>query len=115
MNGEINNCTVIKAIMNVDGMVMVNLQHLDKCILYANSLLDYLQLKKEMFYRSTDFSLLKSIHSQQGEFHLCILSLGIARPQSQFPHLCDCERFIYFQDRSTHFLQQNRKIDRGNI
>ncbi len=27
--------------------------------------------------------------------------LGIAWPQSQFPHSCVCERFIYSQDRST--------------
>ncbi len=26
-----------------------------------------------------------------------------------------CERFIYSQDRSTYFLQQNRQIDRGNV
>jgi hypothetical protein len=30
--------------------------------------------------------------------------LGIARPQSQFPHSCVYEQFIYSQDRSTHFL-----------
>ncbi len=28
----------------------------------------------------------------------CIPLLGIARPQSQFPHSCVCERFIYSQD-----------------
>jgi hypothetical protein len=36
--------------------------------------------------------------------NLCIPFLGIARPQSQFPH--------YW---STYLLQQNRQIDRGNI
>ncbi len=38
-----------------------------------------------------------------------------AWPQSQFPHSYVCERFIYFQDRSTYsiFLQQNRQIDCG--
>ncbi len=62
---------------------------------------------------------------------------GIALPQSQFSHLCVCERFIYSQNRSTYFpnfhihvsvndlfiprigphifLQQNRQIDHGNI
>ncbi len=39
----------------------------------------------------------------QGKPHLCITFLGIARPQSQFPHSCVCERFIYSQDRSTYF------------
>ncbi len=47
--------------------------------------------------------------------HLCISFLGIARPQSQFPHLCVCERFMYSQDRSTYLLQQNRRINHGNI
>jgi hypothetical protein len=28
---------------------------------------------------------------------------GIARPQSQFPHSCVCERSIHFHDRSTYF------------
>jgi hypothetical protein len=31
--------------------------------------------------------------------------------QSQFPHSCICERFIYSQDRSTYFLQKNCQID----
>jgi hypothetical protein len=39
----------------------------------------------------------------QGKYHLCIPFLGIARPQSQFPHSCVCERFIYSQDQSTYF------------
>jgi len=29
---------------------------------------------------------------------------GISRQQSQFPHSCVCERFIYFQDRSTFHI-----------
>jgi hypothetical protein len=28
----------------------------------------------------------------------------------QFPHSCVCERFMYSQNRSTYFLQQNRQI-----
>jgi hypothetical protein len=32
-----------------------------------------------------------------------------------YPDSCACERFIYSQDRSTYFLQQNRQIDGGNI
>jgi hypothetical protein len=39
----------------------------------------------------------------QRKSHLCIPFLGIARTQSQFPHSCVCERFIYSQDRSTYF------------
>jgi hypothetical protein len=34
---------------------------------------------------------------------------------AQFPHSCVCKQFIYSQDRSTYFLQQNRQIDHGNI
>jgi hypothetical protein len=49
----------------------------------------------------------------QRKSHLCIPFLGIARPQSQFPHSCVCERFTYSQDRSTYFLQQNKQIDSG--
>jgi hypothetical protein len=41
----------------------------------------------------------------QQKSYLCIPFLGIARPQSQ--HSCVCERFVYFQDRSTYWLQQN--------
>jgi hypothetical protein len=39
----------------------------------------------------------------QRKSNLCIPFLGIAQPQSQFPHSCVCERFIYSQDRSTYF------------
>ncbi len=39
----------------------------------------------------------------QGKSHLCIPFLVILRPQSQFPHSCVCERFIYSQDLSTYF------------
>ncbi len=39
----------------------------------------------------------------QGKSHLCILFLGIARPQSQLQHSCICERLIYSQDWSTYF------------
>ncbi len=39
----------------------------------------------------------------KGKFHLCIPFLGIVRPQSQFPHSCVVEPFIYSQDRSTYF------------
>ncbi len=39
----------------------------------------------------------------QGKSHLCIPFLGIAQPQSQFPHSCFCERFIYSQNQSTYF------------
>ncbi len=37
----------------------------------------------------------------QRKSNLCIPFLGIARPQSLFPHSCVCEGFIYSQDRSS--------------
>ncbi len=43
------------------------------------------------------------IESTARKSHLYIPPLGIARPQSQFPHSCVCEQFIYYQDRSTYF------------
>jgi hypothetical protein len=52
-----------------------------------------------------------SLPSLQRKSHLCILFLEIVWPHSQFPHSCVCERFIYSQDWSTYFLQQNRQID----
>ncbi len=39
-------------------------------------------------------------HALQRKSYLCIPFLGIVRPQSQFPHSCVCERFIYPQDLS---------------
>ncbi len=49
----------------------------------------------------------------QRKSHLCILFLGIARPQSKFPHSCVCERFILYIPRiGPHiFLQQNRQTE----
>ncbi len=43
------------------------------------------------------------VHSTlQRKSHFCVPRKGIARPQSQFPHSCVCERFIYFHDRSAY-------------
>ncbi len=49
----------------------------------------------------------------QRKSHLCVPFPGIARPQSQFPHSCVCERFIYSQDQSTHF--SCRRIGRSIV
>jgi hypothetical protein len=40
----------------------------------------------------------------QRNFDLCVPGKGIARPQSQLPHSCVCERSMYSQDRFTYFL-----------
>jgi hypothetical protein len=45
---------------------------------------------------------LLQLHCNQNP--ICVFFFwGIAQPQSQFPHSCVCERFIYSQDRSTYF------------
>ncbi len=48
-----------------------------------------------------------AVHSSgstlQGKLHIYIPFLGTVRPQSQFPHSCVCEIFIYSQDQSTYF------------
>ncbi len=55
-------------------------------------------------------------YALQRKTHFCILFLGIARPQSQFPFMCLWAIYIHSQDRSTYCLQQNYwQIDRGNI
>ncbi len=40
--------------------------------------------------------------TQYRKFKTNIPRKGIAQPQSQFPHSCVCERFIYFHDWSTY-------------
>jgi len=42
-------------------------------------------------------------HTLQKNYYLCIFRKGTARPQSQFPHSCVCERFMYSHDHSTYF------------
>ncbi len=51
------------------------------------------------------------VNTLQRKSQLCIPFPGIVQPQSQFSLWCVCERFIYSQDRSTYFLQQNKQID----
>ncbi len=57
------------------------------------------------------------VSTLQRKSHLCIPFLRIARPPPQFPHSCVCvgERFIWSQDRSTYFLQQNRQTGTGRL
>ncbi len=40
---------------------------------------------------------------------------GIARPQSQFPHSCVCERFIFSYNRSAYSAAGNMWTNLGNI
>jgi hypothetical protein len=60
---------------------------------------------------------LHAFHTLQGKSHLCIPFLGIARPQSQFPHhVSVSDLLVYISRIRPHvFLLQNRQTDPGNI
>jgi hypothetical protein len=45
------------------------------------------------------FLILNTLHTRSG---LCIPKNETARPRSQFPHSCICERFVYSHDLSTY-------------
>jgi hypothetical protein len=47
--------------------------------------------------------------NQYRKFETNIPREGIARPQSQFPHSCICERFIYCHDRSAYSAAWNTR------
>ncbi len=53
--------------------------------------------------------------NQYRKFEKNIPRKGIARPQSQFPHSCACERFIYSHDWSAYSAAVNMLTDPGNI
>jgi hypothetical protein len=44
-----------------------------------------------------------------------IFRKGIAQPQSQFPHSCVGERFLYSHDQSAYSAAGNMWTDPGNI
>jgi hypothetical protein len=44
----------------------------------------------------------RAAKTQYRKFETNIPRKGISRPQSQFPHSCICERFIYSHDRSAY-------------
>ncbi len=56
-----------------------------------------------------------SIVVSRWKSHLFISKKRIARPQSQFPHSCVCERVTYSQNRSTYFPAADWQTDPGNI
>jgi hypothetical protein len=88
------------------GIFVSNFRH----FVFAVCFLAYLWTKS--------FSLLIScfLHALQRNFDLFIPRKGTARPQSQFPHSCVCERFIYTPTIGTPiFLQQNTQTYQGNI
>jgi hypothetical protein len=78
----------------------------------------FMYIKESLFANNAHTwlcSLFFSTNTLQRNSHACIPFLGIARPQSQFPHSCVWERFIYIPRIGPHiFLQQNMVIDGGN-
>jgi hypothetical protein len=50
--------------------------------------------------------------TQHRKFETNISRKEIARPQSQFPHSCVCERFIYSHDGSAYSAAGNTYVDR---
>ncbi len=53
--------------------------------------------------------------NQYRKFKTHIPRKGTEQPQSQFPHSCVCERFIYSHDRSAYSAAGNMWTDPGNI
>jgi hypothetical protein len=56
-----------------------------------------------------------SAKEQYLKFEINIPRKGIAWPQSQFPHSCVCERFIYSHDQSAYSGAGNMWTNPGNI
>ena len=98
-------CTTVFTVIFLDKGFFSKHRNQLKCIFFTEFLTN---VKSTEIYDFSNCTL-------QRKSHLCISFLGIARPQSQFPHSCVYERFIYSQDRSTYFLEQNRQTNPGNI
>ena len=54
-------------------------------------------------------NLVGTLKRNNTKFEINIPRKGIARPQSQFPHSCVCERFIYIFPGSVHIFSCCRK------
>ncbi len=57
---------------------------------------------------------IRTAKNQYRQFETNITRKGIARPQSDFPHSCDCDRFIYYHDRSAYSAIENMWTNPGN-
>jgi hypothetical protein len=53
--------------------------------------------------------------NQYRNFKTNIPRIGIARPQSQFPYSCVCERYIFSNDQSAYSAAGNMRTYPGNI
>ncbi len=68
------------------------------CLIFFSNDFSEAQIVKSPFGKGSCFKKQLQKATLQGKSHLCISFLGIARPQSQFPHTFVCELFIYSQD-----------------
>ncbi len=64
--------------------------------------------------REAPLSSLAGVHCNGNSVYISFSGNGAASAPI-LTHLCVFERFIYSQDQSTYFLQQNRQTHRGNI
>ncbi len=64
----------------------------------GSQLLNIFHIQLRIFQLDYFSSKGRTAKTQYWKFETNIPRKGIARPQSQFPHLCVCERFIYSQD-----------------
>ncbi len=69
---------------------------------------------KKIFFSHNFYPDLCTVKNQYRKFETNISRKGIARPQSQFPHSCVFERFIYSHDGSTYSAAGNMWTDPGN-
>ncbi len=88
------------------------------CVLVCESFGQFLPFSSVTATKPRRYSI-QEINGQRGrsllqrKSHSYIPRKGTAWPQSQFLHSCVSEQFIYFQDPSRIFLQQNRQTDLG--
>jgi hypothetical protein len=90
----------------------------DKCetLIFKQSILSFLLLLQPTQVKGLFFNEFILLPALQRNFDLCITRKEIARPKSQFPHSCVCERSTYDPTFGPPiFLQHNRETDQGNI
>jgi hypothetical protein len=66
------------------------------------------RLSHSLQFGSRPSPFFKDYCTLQRNFNLCIPRKGTARPRSQFPHPCVCERSIHIFPRSAHLFSCSR-------
>ncbi len=96
-----------KEFVNITGKPVQNIEF---------SILDI--YSKSLFIRSSRYILYlrKNTHCKEPipKIETNIPRKGFGWPQSQFPHICVCERFIYSHHRSAYSAAGNMWTDPGN-